>query len=97
MAKIEDWGVTVDEYLEGLAQGIDILEVKRLEARGIPHHLALEVIEIEKKVIGGTATDEDIVRGLMIITPSLRSQLIAKEQIEADAKASLSNEEAVSG
>ncbi len=76
MAEIEDWGVTVDEYLEGLAQGIDILEVKRLEAKGIPYHLAIEAIEIQKKIINGTATHEDIVRGLIIMTPSLRDKHI---------------------
>jgi hypothetical protein len=36
MPEIEDLGVTVEEYLERLAAGIDILELRRLEARGIP-------------------------------------------------------------
>lgn len=29
--RIDDFGVTVEEYLAGLAEGIDILEVKSLE------------------------------------------------------------------
>jgi hypothetical protein len=44
MSEIEDYGVTVEEYLDGLAAGIDILELKRLEAKGIPTNLALEVM-----------------------------------------------------
>ncbi|MBD2298734.1 hypothetical protein H6G80_10475 [Nostoc sp. FACHB-87] len=75
MAEIEDLGVSVEEYLDGLAAGIDILELKRLEAKGIPTHLALELMEITPKVIDGTATPEEVVRGLMILTPSLREQL----------------------
>ncbi|WP_413199609.1 hypothetical protein [Nostoc piscinale] len=75
MAEIEDLGVSVEEYLDGLAAGIDILELRRLEARGIPTHLALELMEITPKVIDGTATPEEVVRGLMILTPSLREQL----------------------
>ncbi len=75
MSEIEDLGVTVEEYLDGLTAGIDILELKRLEARGIPTHLALEVMTITPKVIDGTATPEEIVRGIMILTPSLRQQL----------------------
>jgi hypothetical protein len=58
MSEIEDLGVTVEEYLEGMAAGIDILELKRLEKRGIPTNLALEVMDITAKVINGTATDE---------------------------------------
>ncbi|QIR41783.1 hypothetical protein HCG51_33980 (plasmid) [Tolypothrix sp. PCC 7910] len=72
---MENLGVTVEEYLDGLAAGIDILELKRLEARRIPTNLALEVMAITPKVIDGTATPEEIVRGIMILTPSLREQL----------------------
>lgn len=75
MSEIENLGVTVEEYLDGLAAGIDVLELKRLEARGIPTNLALEVIAIMPKVIDGTATPEEVVRGLMILTPSLRQQI----------------------
>ncbi|MBC6435881.1 hypothetical protein FM036_42740 [Nostoc sp. HG1] len=75
MLEIENLGVSVEEYLDGLAAGIDILELKRLEAKGIPTNLALEVMAIVPKVINGTATPEEIVRGLMILTPSLRQQL----------------------
>jgi hypothetical protein len=75
MSEIEDYGVTVEEYLDGMAAGVDILELKRLEARGIPTNLALEVMAITPKVIDGTATPEEIVRGLMILTPSLRKQI----------------------
>lgn len=75
MSEIENLGVSVEEYLDGLAAGIDILELKRLEASGIPTNLALEVIAIAQKTIDGTATPEEIVRGLMILTPSLRQQI----------------------
>ncbi|OCQ98922.1 hypothetical protein BCD64_23055 [Nostoc sp. MBR 210] len=75
MAEIEDLGVSVEEYLDGLAAGIDILELRRLETKGIPTHLALELMEITPKVVDGTATPEEVVRGLMILTPSLRQQL----------------------
>ncbi|MEH2350144.1 MAG: hypothetical protein V7K55_19520 [Nostoc sp.] len=75
MLEIENLGVSVEEYLDGLATGIDILELKRLEARGIPTNLALEVMAIVPKVINGTATPEEVVRGLMILTPSLRQQV----------------------
>lgn len=37
MSEIENFGVSVEEYLEGLAAGIDVLELKRLEARGITY------------------------------------------------------------
>jgi hypothetical protein len=84
MPEIEDLGVTVEEYLEGLAAGIDILELRRLEARGIPTHLALEAIEIDKKVLNGTATLEEVVRGVMILTPSLRQQLISPPEEGSD-------------
>ncbi|WP_281257007.1 hypothetical protein [Brunnivagina elsteri] len=40
MSEIEDYGVTVEEYLFVLAAGIDILELRSLEARGIPTNLA---------------------------------------------------------
>jgi len=75
MSNIEDTGTTVEEYLEGLEAGIDVIRLKRLEARGIPRHLALEVIEIGEKAINGTATPEEIVRGLMIYSPDLRQKL----------------------
>ncbi|BDI20120.1 hypothetical protein ANSO36C_59220 [Nostoc cf. commune SO-36] len=75
MSEIENLGVSVEEYLDGLAEGIDVLELKRLEAKGIPTNLALEVMEIVSKVINGTATPEEIVKGLMILTPSLRQQI----------------------
>lgn len=75
MSEIENLGVSVEEYLEGLAASIDVLELKRLEARGIPTNLALEVIAIIPKVIDGTATPEEVVRGLMIMSPSLRQQI----------------------
>ncbi len=75
MSEIRDYGVTVEEYLDGLAVGIDILELRSLEARGIPTDLALELMTITPKVVDGTATPEEVVRGLMILTPSLRKQL----------------------
>lgn len=75
MSEIENFGVSVEEYLEGLAAGIDVLELKRLEASGIPTHFALELMAIIPKVVDGTATPEEVVRGLMIMTPSLRKQL----------------------
>ncbi len=70
MLEIENLGVSVEEYLDGLAAGIDVLELKRLEAKGIPTNLALEVMALTPKVINGTATPEEIVRGIMILTPS---------------------------
>ncbi|MEH2411219.1 hypothetical protein [Nostoc sp.] len=75
MVEIENLGVSVEEYLDGLAAGIDILELKRLEAMGIPTNLALEVMAIVPKIINGTATPEEVVRGLMIVAPSLRKQV----------------------
>lgn len=75
MSEIRDYGVTVEEYLDGLAAGIDILELRRLEASGIPTHLALELMTITPKVIDGTATPEEVVRGLLIMSPSGRKQL----------------------
>lgn len=75
MLEIENLGVSVEEYLDGLAAGIDVLELKRLEARGIPTNLALEVMAIIPKLIDGTATPEEIVRGITILTPSLRQQI----------------------
>lgn len=76
MSNLENLGVTVEEYLEGMVAGIDILELKRLENQGIPTHLAVELMEITEKVVNKTATEAEIVRGLIIITPSLREQLI---------------------
>ena len=75
MSEIEDLGVTVEEYLEGLAAGIDVLELKRLTSTGIPTNLALEVMTITDRIINGTATPEEVVRGLMILTPSLRQKI----------------------
>ncbi|MEH2253553.1 hypothetical protein [Nostoc sp.] len=75
MLEIENLEVSVEEYLDGLAAGIDILELKRLEAKGIPTNLALEVMAIVPKLINSTATPEEIVRGLMILTPSLRQEV----------------------
>jgi hypothetical protein len=56
MSEIENFGVSVEEYLDGLAAGIDVLELKRLQASGIPTNLALELMAIMPKVIDGTAT-----------------------------------------
>ncbi|AFY57914.1 hypothetical protein Riv7116_5545 [Rivularia sp. PCC 7116] len=75
MQEIQDFGVTVEEYLEGLEAGIDILELKRLEAWGIPTDLALELMNIMPKVANGTATHEEIARGLKIISPSRRGTI----------------------
>lgn len=79
MPEIRDFGVSVEEYLEGLEAGIDVLELKRLEASGIPTSMALEVMKITERVQAGTATLEEIVRGLQILTPSMRQQLIEEE------------------
>lgn len=73
--EIRDYGVTVEEYLDGLAAGVDVLELKRLEACGIPTDLALEVMAIAPKVIDGTATPEEVVKGILILTPSERERL----------------------
>ncbi|MUG96033.1 hypothetical protein F7734_28275 [Scytonema sp. UIC 10036] len=73
--EIEDLGVSVEEYLEGLEKGVDVLELKRLMRSGIPENLALEVMETVKRITNGTATPEEVVRGLMILTPSLRDKL----------------------
>ncbi|MBV6626325.1 MAG: hypothetical protein KI793_25890 [Rivularia sp. (in: Bacteria)] len=70
MAEIQDFGVSVEEYLEGLEAGIDILELKRLEAWGIPKDLALELMNIMPKVANGTATHDEIARGLRIMSSS---------------------------
>ncbi|MFM7408199.1 MAG: hypothetical protein ACKO3K_16470 [Cuspidothrix sp.] len=75
MPELEDLGVTVEEYLEGMSKGIDVLELKRLKMLGIPEELALEVMEIAPRVINGTATPEEIVRGIKILTPSLRATI----------------------
>lgn len=72
MSEIKDYGVTVEEYLEGLEKGIDILELRRLEEWGIPTDLALELMQITPKVANGTATPEEVVRGLLIMSPPLR-------------------------
>lgn len=79
MPEIRDFGVSVEEYLEGLEAGIDVLELKRLEASGIPTSMALEVMTIADRVQAGTATPDEIVRGLQILTPSMRQQLIEEE------------------
>ncbi|NCJ06942.1 hypothetical protein GS597_10555 [Synechococcales cyanobacterium C] len=75
MSEIRDYGVTVEEYLAGLENGVDILELRRLEASGIPTHLALELMTITPKVCNGTATPEDLTRGLLILSPRGRKQL----------------------
>jgi hypothetical protein len=80
MVDINDYGVTVEEYLDSLAEGIDLLELRRLESCGIPTDLALECISIHERIVNKTATPEEIVRGLMILTPSLRPQLIDSQQ-----------------
>jgi hypothetical protein len=72
MSEIKDYGVTVEEYLEGLEKGVDILELRRLEEWGIPTDLALELMQITPKVANGTATPEEVVRGLLIMSPPLR-------------------------
>lgn len=72
MSEIKDYGVTVEEYLEGLEKGVDILELRRLEEWGIPTELALELMQITPKVANGTATPEEVVRGLLIMSPPLR-------------------------
>lgn len=72
MSEIKDYGVTVEEYLDGLEKGVDILELRRLEEWGIPTDLALELMQIQPKVANGTATPEEVVRGLMIMSPPLR-------------------------
>jgi hypothetical protein len=75
MVEIENLGVSVEEYLDGLTAGIDVLELKGLEAKGIPTNLALEVMAIAPKIIDGTATPEEVVRRIMILTPSLKQQI----------------------
>ncbi|WP_127085142.1 hypothetical protein [Dulcicalothrix desertica] len=72
MPEIEDYGITVEEYLEGLEKGVDVLELRRLEEWGIPTDLALELMRITPKVANGTATPEEVVRGLLIMSPPLR-------------------------
>ncbi|WP_413173914.1 hypothetical protein [Anabaena azotica] len=62
--------------IKQMAQGIDVLELKRLTISGISEHLALEVMEITPRIINGTATPEEVVRGLMILTPLLREKLM---------------------
>lgn len=75
MSEIRDYGVTVEEYLDGLANGVDILELRRLEASGIPTHFALELMTIMPKVENGTATPEEVVRGLLMMSSTGRKQL----------------------
>lgn len=77
--RIDDFGISVEEYLEGLAQGIDVLEVKSLEQWGIPSELVMELIEINDRVSNGTATPEEIARGLKIMSPPIRQQRIAED------------------
>lgn len=67
--KIKDFNLSVEAYLEGLANGIDLLLVKRLEAWGAPSHLVLELIALTEKVQDETATDADIVRVVAIVSP----------------------------
>ncbi|WP_414571525.1 hypothetical protein [Nostoc sp. CCY 9925] len=45
-----------------MAAGIDILELRRLEASGIPTDLALELMAIAPKVADGTTTAEEAPR-----------------------------------
>ncbi|BAZ17764.1 hypothetical protein NIES4071_96440 [Calothrix sp. NIES-4071] len=70
--EIQDYGVTVEEYLDGMEKGIDILELRSLEEWGVPTDLALELMTIMPKVANGTATPDEIVRSLMIMSPPLR-------------------------
>jgi hypothetical protein len=72
--RVDDFGVSVEEYLEGLAKGVDILEVRSLEQWGIPSELVMELIEINQRVSNGTATPEEVVRGLQIMSPPIRKQ-----------------------
>ncbi|BDA75125.1 hypothetical protein RIVM261_033000 [Rivularia sp. IAM M-261] len=72
MPEIEDYGITVEEYLEGLEKGVDVLELRRLEEWGVPTDLALELMTLIPKVANRTATPEEIVRSLMIMSPPLR-------------------------
>jgi hypothetical protein len=81
MPEIEDYGVTIEEYLEGLESGIDILELRSLEASGIPTSMALELMNIMKRLTEGIATPEEVVRGLQIMSPKLRAQLIEEESL----------------
>jgi hypothetical protein len=61
MSEIEDYGVTVEEYLFVLAAGIDILELRSMA--------------IVPKVANGTATPEEICRSMLIMSPRGRQQL----------------------
>lgn len=72
MPEIEDYGISVEEYLERLEKGVDVLELRRLEEWGVPTDLALELMTIMPKVANRTATPEEIVRSLMIMSPPLR-------------------------
>ena len=71
MAEIEDLGVTVEEYLEAQAGGIDLLKIKGLEAWGIPREYVMELITLVAKVQSRTATEE-VVRELCIMSPPIR-------------------------
>ena len=72
MAEIEDLGVTVEEYLEAQAGGIDLLKIKGLEAWGIPREYVMELITLVAKVQSRTATEEEVVRELCIMSPPIR-------------------------
>ncbi len=37
MSEIEDYGVTVEEYLEGLAAGIDMRGIEKFGSKGYSH------------------------------------------------------------
>ena len=89
MPEIRDFGVSVEEYLEGLESGVDILELRRLEAVGIPTRLALEVMTIVERIQSGTATSEEVVRGLQILTPSLRENLEGVMHFETEFQQSV--------
>lgn len=73
--EIQDYGITVEEYLEGMEKGIDVLELERLKRSGIREDLALEVMKIMELVVAGTATPEQVVRGLVILTPNMSDKL----------------------
>jgi hypothetical protein len=73
--EIQDYGITVEEYLAGMEKGIDVLELERLKRSGIREDLALEVMKIMECIIAGTATSEQIVRGLVILTPKMHDKL----------------------
>lgn len=82
--EIEDYGITVEEYLEGMAKGIDVLELERLKRRGLSEDFALEVMQITDRVVAGTATLDEVVRGLVILTPSLHDKLDQTKPVKLD-------------